>query len=97
MTDDQIYIPEDKRPFPSVRNPAAHSYMWRPQEDLLEEDEMRDPNWYPKETYYNIYNRPDHQRSEGQKFKREHSLSWANTTRCCSQSDCDNALFKQLS
>lgn len=55
-----MYIPEDARPFPSVKNPNAHSYMWKSQENLIEEDEMRDINWYPKDTYYNIYNRDDH-------------------------------------
>lgn len=76
MTEDQIFIPEDKRPFPTSRNPHAHSYIWRPQEDLLEEDEMRDPNWYPKETYYNIYNRKNFERGDEYKGKREHSLWW---------------------
>ncbi len=69
MTEDQMYIPEDVRPFPSERNPHCHSYTWRPQEDLKAEDEMRDPEWYPRDTYYNIYNRPDHKR------KVEHTTS----------------------
>merc|ERR1740133_296886 len=38
MTDDQMYIPEDERPFPSPKNPHCSKEMWRPQEDLLEED-----------------------------------------------------------
>ncbi len=62
MTEDQMYIPEDVRPYPSPKNPHASSHMWKSQENLIEEDEMRDPNWYPKETYYNIYNREDFQR-----------------------------------
>ena len=57
MTEDQMYIPEDARPFPSPKNPHANSYKWRPQEDLIEEDEMRDANWYPKGTNFNIYNK----------------------------------------
>lgn len=56
MTDDQMYIPEQHRPFPSAKNPHCNKEMWRPQADLDEEDDMRDPNWYPKNTYYNIYN-----------------------------------------
>lgn len=64
MTDDQIYIPEEHRPYDTGKNPHCSKSYWRPQEDLLEEDEMRDPNWYPKETYFNIYNRPDFQRTE---------------------------------
>ncbi len=76
MTEDQMYIPEDVRPFPSVKNPNAHSYMWKSQENLIEEDEMRDPNWYPKESYYNIYNRPDFQRTESGKTLKEHQGGW---------------------
>lgn len=76
MTEDQMYIPEDQRPFPSVKNPNAHSYIWKSQENLIEEDEMRDPNWYPKDTYYNIYNREDHKRPEQGKTLREHPSGW---------------------
>jgi len=35
MTDDNISIPEDVRPFPAERNPHCRSETWRPQEDLL--------------------------------------------------------------
>lgn len=73
MTDDQMYIPEDERPFPSVKNPHAHSYIWKSQENLIEEDEMRDPNWFPKDTYYNIYNRDDFQRQDKNKVLRENT------------------------
>lgn len=76
MTEDQMYIPEDARPFPAVKNPNCHSYIWKSQENLIEEDEMRDPNWYPKDTYYNIYNKPDHERQEGHKVLKEHSSGW---------------------
>lgn len=55
MTEDQMYIPEDERPFPSEKNPHCSKEVWRPQQDLEDEDEMRDPNWYPKGTHYNIY------------------------------------------
>jgi hypothetical protein len=64
MTDDQMYIPESKRIFPSEKNPHCSSEKWRPQEDLREEDEMRDPNWYPRNTHYNIYNKEDHKRGD---------------------------------
>jgi hypothetical protein len=76
MTEDQMYPPEDVRPFPAVKNPNCNSSIWRPQEDLIEEDEMRDPNWYPKGTYYNVYNREDFQRAEAGKVLREHSSGW---------------------
>lgn len=73
MTDDQIYIPESERPFPSEPNPHCSKEMWRPQEDLADEDDMRDPNWYPKGTHYNIYNRDDYERSDNSKGMLEHS------------------------
>ncbi len=73
MTDDQIFIPEDVRPFPHTKNPHCNTELWRPQEDLIDEDEMRDPNWYPKSTYTNIYNRENFERSEAGKVMRENS------------------------
>lgn len=76
MTDDQMYIPEDARPFPSPKNPHAHSYKWRPQEDLIEEEEMRDPNWYPKNTAFNVYNREDFTRADSTKSLRENNTGW---------------------
>ena len=76
MTDDQMYIPEDVRPFGTAKNPYASSTKWKPQEDLIEEEEMRDPNWYPKNTHYNVYNKPDFQRSAETKALRENSSGW---------------------
>lgn len=76
MTKDQMYIPEDARPFPSVKNPHANSYKWRPQEDLIEEDEMRDANWYPKGTNFNIYNKKDFEKPESAKALRETNMGW---------------------
>lgn len=73
MTTDQIYIPESERPFPSEPNPHCSKEMWRPQEDLADEDDMRDPNWYPKGTQYNIYNKDDFSREDSQKTLLEHS------------------------
>ena len=67
-----MYIPEDERPFPSTPNPHCSKDMWRPQEDLADEDAMRDPNWYPKDTHYNIYNRDDFERKNSGKDLREH-------------------------
>ncbi len=72
QVNDQIYPPEDVRPFPSEKNPHCSKDIWRPQEDLAEEDEMRDPHWYPKDTYYNIYNREDFQRQDDKRTDREH-------------------------
>jgi len=68
-----MYIPEDVRPFPTPKNPHCSKEMWRPQEDLLEEDQMRDPNWYPKDTHYNIYNQKDFKRENQGKALKEHS------------------------
>jgi hypothetical protein len=33
-----MLIPEDLRPYPTPRNPHCKKEMWRPQEDLKEED-----------------------------------------------------------
>ena len=63
MTEDQMFIPEDKRPYPTDKNPHCSSDYWRPQEDLIEHDEMRDPNYFPNYTYYNVYNRSDFSRA----------------------------------
>lgn len=38
MTEDQMYIPENARPFPAEKNPHCSREMWRPQADLDEED-----------------------------------------------------------
>jgi hypothetical protein len=40
---DQMNIPEDIRPFDTGRNPNATASLWKSQEKLLEEKQMRDP------------------------------------------------------
>jgi hypothetical protein len=62
MCEDQNLIPEDERPCPVPKHPNCDKEYWRPQVDLLEEDQMKDPNWYPKDTLYNVYQRKDHQK-----------------------------------
>lgn len=64
MIHDHVYIPEDKREFGTHKNPHCSRGRWRPQEDLKRDEEMRDPNWYPKDTLHNIYNQPDFQKKE---------------------------------
>lgn len=54
--EDQINIPENKRPFPSAKNPHASATLYQSQEQLKKLKEMEDPEWYPKNTKYNIYN-----------------------------------------
>lgn len=56
MLEDQFNIPEDIRPFDTGRNPYARKELWKSQDQLNEELQMRNPNWYPKSTQYNIYN-----------------------------------------
>jgi hypothetical protein len=68
-----MFIPEDVRNFPSQRNPHCKSEMWRPQIDLEEEDQMRDPNWYPRDTRYNIYNKKDFKREAVYKSLKENN------------------------
>jgi hypothetical protein len=72
MTEDQIYPPEDVRPFPAEKNPHAYRDLWRPQGDLAAMDEMRDPDWYPRDTHYNIYNKKDYRRPDGESTFREY-------------------------
>ena len=45
IANDQMNIPEDIRPFDTGRNPHATASLWKSQERLLEEKEMRDPEW----------------------------------------------------
>lgn len=42
---DQMNIPEDIRPFDTGRNPHCTEALWKSQEQLAEEKEMRDPQW----------------------------------------------------
>lgn len=59
MSEDQNLIPEDERIFPSPKHPNCSKEMWRPQADLQEEEEMSNPNWYPRDTLYNDYQKQD--------------------------------------
>jgi hypothetical protein len=59
MSHDQNLIPESERPCPVPKNPHCSREYWKPQSDLKEEDEMRSPDWVPRDTYQNIYNRTD--------------------------------------
>ena len=45
IAQDQMNIPEDIRPFDTGRNPNCTSTMWKSQEQLEEEQAMRDPAW----------------------------------------------------
>ena len=38
---------------------------------------MRDPDWYPKDTYFNIYGKDDFSRQEDGKVLREHNSNWS--------------------
>lgn len=59
MCFDQQGIPEEQRPCPLPKNPACSKDYFRPQQDLKEEVEMENPDWYPRDTAYNIYNKND--------------------------------------
>lgn len=56
ILEDQVNIPESKRKFPSPRNPHARSELYQDQEQLHRIEQLKDPNWYPTDTKYNIYN-----------------------------------------
>lgn len=61
MQEDQMNLPEDIRPYDTPRNPHCRKELWKSQDNLQEEIEMRNPEWYPKNTIYNIYNQPTHE------------------------------------
>ena len=61
MQEDQMNIPEDIRPFDTGRNAHCRKELWKSQDQLEEEVQMRKPEWYPKNTIYNIYNQPSHE------------------------------------
>jgi hypothetical protein len=45
---DQLALPETARKFPSPRNPNCTTELWKSQEDLDRLEQMKDPNWVPK-------------------------------------------------
>jgi len=42
---DQANIPEDIRPFDTGRNPHSRNELWKSQEQLQQELDMRSPDW----------------------------------------------------
>jgi hypothetical protein len=58
ILEDQVSIPESKRKFPSPKNPHASAQLWHSQDKLARLEALRDPNWVPTGTAYNIYNQP---------------------------------------
>ena len=58
ILEDQVNIPESKRKFPSPKNPHASAQLWHSQDKLARLEALRDPNWVPTGTTYNIYNQP---------------------------------------
>lgn len=59
MIEDQQTLPEDAREFPSPRHPNATTELYQSQEKLQMLENMRDPEWYPHGTRYDIYNQGD--------------------------------------
>lgn len=55
ILEDQMSVPEDIRPFNTPRNPHSRSELWKSQDQLQLEEDMRDPNWTPNDLKYNIY------------------------------------------
>jgi hypothetical protein len=45
IAQDQMNIPEDIRPFDTGKNPNSRAELWKSQEKLQEELEMRNPEW----------------------------------------------------
>lgn len=59
IQEDQCTIPEEQRVYPSPKHPNCSRTLWKSQDDLQEIENMKNPNWYPKGTKYNVYNQND--------------------------------------
>jgi len=59
MIEDQMNIPEDVRRFPTAKHPQARREIYKSQEKMQELEYMKDPEWIPEGSKYNIYNNPD--------------------------------------
>lgn len=57
-------MPEDARAYPTPRHPNATRELWRPQEKHQELEYMKDAEWFPNDTRFNIYNQPGHQQPD---------------------------------
>jgi hypothetical protein len=58
MIEDQFSLPEDVRK-PSEKHPNCSTQLWYSQEDLDKIEELKDPNWVPKQLPYDLYNDPN--------------------------------------
>lgn len=65
MIEDQQTLPEDLREFPSARHPNASSSLYQSQEKLQLLEDMKDPEWYPQGTKYDVYQQEGWQRQRG--------------------------------
>lgn len=65
MIEDQQTLPEDMREFPSPRHPNASAELYQSQEKLQQLEDMRDPEWYPQGTKFDVYNQEGWQRKTG--------------------------------
>jgi len=52
-------LPEDERPFPTPKHANANRELYVPQERLQEIEYLKDPEWVPENTKFNIYNNPN--------------------------------------
>ena len=56
MLQDQFSLPEDVRVTESPKHPNASAALWQSQDKLQELEQMKDPEWFPQGTRYNVYN-----------------------------------------
>jgi len=59
IIEDQMSLPEDERRFPTPKHPQSRRELWQSQEKLQELEYMKDPEWFPEGTRFNIYNNPN--------------------------------------
>ena len=57
--EDQMTIPEGLRRFPTEKNPNCNRDLWRSQENADKIEDMKRPDWTPRNLQYNIYGASD--------------------------------------
>ena len=75
IIEDQYSIPEDIRVKESPKHPNARASLFRSQDKLQELEAMKDPEWFPQGTRYNIYNQDNWVREPENRQENDPGLS----------------------
>lgn len=57
--EDQMTIPEGIRRFPTEKNPHCNKDLWKSQDALDEIEDMKRPDWTPRNIPFNVYGDPN--------------------------------------